>query len=248
MRVRAEGIRILVGHFQDMRLPLVFLLIVGFAPGLIGQKIANVRASTQGSFVEISFDLIESEPGEKFRVSLYGSHDNFTSALIRVSGDAGDQPVKAGTGKKVLWDAASELRNFQGPMTFEVRAEVIPAPLVITHPAAGDRFKRESDLEITWSKQKDGRLELLKNGVSVTRIGEGSNGNMSWRLPSDVKPGRYQVKFASGGESVMSGTFKVAPRFPMALVAGCVAVVGAVAYIFFGGEKEESLPVPPNPQ
>jgi hypothetical protein len=232
-----------------MRLPLVFLLIAGFAPRLIGQKIANVRASTQGSFVEISFDLIESEPGEKFRVSLYGSHDNFTSALTRVSGDAGDQPVKAGTGKKVLWDAASELRNFQGPITFEVRAEVIPAPLVITHPAAGDRFKRESNLEITWSKQKDGRLELMRNGVSVTRIGEGSNGKVTWRLPSDVKPGRgYQVKLTSGSESITSGEFKVSPKVPLVVKVLPVLAAGVVAYLLLGGDKEESLPLPPDPQ
>src|SRR5882762_1847745 len=88
--------------------------------GLKAQKVENVRAAASGEQIIITYDLTGVKSDQRFKVNLYSSHNNFASPVQQVTGDVGDN-IAAGKDKRIAWNAKSELSNFKGNLSFEVR-------------------------------------------------------------------------------------------------------------------------------
>jgi hypothetical protein len=103
-------------NFLKPLIPFLLLYI-----GANAQQIQNVKATQVNEGVVISYDLTDTKP---VYVSLFYSKDqgnSFSTELKQVSGDVMGN-VKPGTGKKITWNAASELGAFDGDVIFKVEA------------------------------------------------------------------------------------------------------------------------------
>ena len=76
------------------------------------QKVSNVKATENAGKITINYDLEGLIEGEKYKVEIYSSADNYTQPLKYVSGDVGVNVV-SGVNKKVLWDANIALQTFE---------------------------------------------------------------------------------------------------------------------------------------
>lgn len=236
------------------------IFILGFtvlSVAALGQKVENIKAEVlgDGEKVVVTYDITGALEGQKFKVSLYGSHNNFASPLSLVSGDVGrDRELSGGTNKRVEWSAKSELKEYSGDITFEVRAEIV-ASLFISSPSLGTRFKKGKVLEITWQGGTPGesmRLDLLKGGAVITQVASVQNSQKySWAVPKSVAKGNdYQVRLTAESGTAMSGNFGIRAKTSAGLIMlPILAVGGGVAFLLTRDkpDKVNDLPLPPEP-
>src|SRR5688572_22162040 len=170
---------------KKLLIPLLFLAIP-----LTAQRIENIRAEVfgEGEKVVITYDITGAAQGQKFKITVYGSHNNFTAPLTLVTGDVGrDREISGGPNKRIEWSAKSELKDFSGDVTFEVRAEVSAAAFFIQQPSLGKKLKRGKTADITWQGGTPGenvRLDLLREGTVIIQIAATQNSQRySWPVP-----------------------------------------------------------------
>jgi hypothetical protein len=246
-----------------MRYPLRFIALFLFAHTFVyAQRIDNVKAAVAGDKVVITYDINDAADGQKFKVRLYGSHDNFNNPLAQVSGDVGgSSELFPGLGKRIEWNAKSELKEFDGDITFEVRADVI-SMVRFVGPSLGTKVKRGKNVDISWKgigSSQVVKLELLKGGYTISGIGETSNrSTYSWTIPKSAIKGKdYQIKLTTSNTTITSDVFTVKSRTPFIVKVLPFLVAGGVAAVLLapgdeGGENIEpqnnDLPEPPSPQ
>jgi hypothetical protein len=231
-----------------------FLLFALLSP-LLGnaQKIENLRAVVQASEIVITYTISPTNTLDKFDISIYSSHNNYSTPLQQVSGDIG-RGIGAGENKRIIWYARNELGDFKGDISFEVRAEVI-ATFVQTNQF--NSVKRGKSIPITWrggNNSQDVKVELLKGGVIESVIATTSNnGSYSWSIPSKEKVGSdYQIRLTNGKETVVSSSFSIKHKVPTLVKILPVAVIGVVVVLVTGKSKSSTedaktnLPTPPD--
>ncbi len=224
------------------------LLLTSLVPVLgYSQKIENWKAGLQGDKIAITYDLAQGLPGDKYNVSIYASHNNFSTPLQAVSGDVG-KGISAGVGKQILWDGKSELKDFRGDLTFEIRVEVM-AILAIKSVLVS--AKRGKTMPISWrggNKNQDVKIELMKAGVAAGVISNtANNGNFTWAVPPKQKTGSgYQLRLTNGSETVMSEPFAIKHKVPMLLKAAPIVAVAAILGLSGGGSKPGPTPASSN--
>src|SRR5436190_14284940 len=214
----------------------ILLLSLFHACNGYAQKIQNLKASAQGEKIIITYDLTGYE-NDTYDISIFSSHNNFTTALAQVTGDVG-KDIKSGLNKRMEWNSKAELApNFKGQLNFEIRAVVI-AHLGFTNPPKSAR--RGKDISVGWHggevNQKI-KVELLKGGVVQSTLGSvDNNGSHAWSLPVEQSLGKdYQVRLSDGKETITSGNFPVNRKIPLVLKAVPVVVVGVIVGIIVGG-------------
>ncbi len=237
--------------FKGSATILIFFIVGVTATS--AQQIQNLKASVEGERIFITFDLITDSAGDKFDVAVYASNNNFNSPLRLVSGDIGSS-VEAGTAKRIVWSARTELGNFKGDLSFELRATVVA---VFSQTSKLAAVKRGTSVPLGWhggKKDEDVKIELLKAGTSVrTLSSSGNNGKYDWSIPGDQKPGKdYQIRMTNGREISTSNNFQIKHKIPTLLkVAPVVVVAGVLVAISSGSKssetpKDSSLPAPPD--
>ena len=208
-----------------------------------GQGISNVRAEVMGDIINIYYDLA-GDPTQQFDVSIYGSHNNYTLPLQRVTGDVGT--VAPGLSKKVIWEARRELTRYRGEIIFEIRALVTtverPDLITLVKPRTGAKVKAGKFMGVEWTGGKPGmmKLELYQGNSLYQNMGEGQNtGTFSWLVPESVKGSGYKVKLFNVNDPnahVFSGEFKIAGKMGVAIyLVPAVAVAGGAAALLLGG-------------
>lgn len=231
---------------------------------LQAQRIENVKATVVNEKVIITYDVTGVASGQRFKAQLYSSHNNFGSPLFRVSGDVGE--ITPGPGKRIEWDAKSELVTFSGEVTFQVRGQPITIDVraveekktvwAFKNPTDGSSVRRGKYLTIEWTggtTSENIRLDLMRDGKALQKLSDlKNNGSYSWPVPKDLEKGSgYQLKVSSGSESVTSPTFVIKNKFPLLLkIAPIVIAGGIIAIVGGGGGKKKSggdLPAPPEP-
>lgn len=237
-----------------MRRPLLLVLIFATFQ-LSAQRLQNVRAEavSGGERVVITYDITGASQGQKYRVTVYSSHNNYSTPLTQVTGDVNE--VTAGTGKRIEWNAKGEMVEYSGDITFELRAEPVApqqtqTPLSVNTPSGVKKGKTTS---ITYQGVASGenvRLELVKGGVVVNQIGNTTDpSRYNWTVPSDVPKGSdYQVRLTAGARAATSGPFTVKKKMsPLVYIIPGVVVVGVVVFLVTRGDDSEDLPEPPDP-
>lgn len=244
--------------------PLFFIICLSLAIPLQAQRIENVKATLENDKVIITYDVTGVTSGQRFKAQLYSSHNNFASPLFRVSGDVGE--ITPGTGKKIEWDAKSELVTFSGDVTFEVRGHPVTLEVraveekkswSFKNPTDGSSVRRGTNFTIEWTggtASENIRLDLMRDGKVLQKLSDlKNNGSFSWSVPKDLEKGvGYQLKVSSGSEGVTSPVFVIKNKFPLWLkIAPVVVAGGVIAILAGGGGGKESgggdLPIPPDP-
>lgn len=242
-----------------------YLIVVVFAllfyatfPGYT-QTIENIKASpVVNGKVNITFDIMNAQPGQDFNVQIFSSHNGFASPLSYLSGDIGSG-IKPGASKKAEWDAQGELRNYVGDITFEVRGEIVLGWRFKT-PSAGGSVRRGKTSLVTWQGGTSGdnvKIELINAGKTTTIAETKNTGQFAWSAPADLKTGSgYQMRLISGGHITNSESFSVKSKIPLLLKLSPVLLVGGAAAALAGGgggggnpgtTPSDDLPKPPDP-
>ena len=233
--------------------PIALLLWFSFLlSNSYSQSIQNINAVFSGGKVTVSYDVVGGKPNQTYSVDLYSSHDNFASPLKRVTGDVG-KDIRVGLGKKIIWDATTELGTYSGQLTFKVKGEMHALPLSFKSPAEGGKIKRGKNLNIGWEggrPDQNVRLAVFKGNDQVVDLGEARNsGEFVWNIPKKFDKGTYSVRLSSSQETKQSGFFTVKSKSPIMIIVLPVVAVGALVAVLAGGggEKEDQLPGAPEP-
>ncbi len=241
----------------NLRLMLMGIVLLLIGTNIQAQRIENVNAVlNQNETITIRYDLIGSDQNQRFRISIFSSHNNFSSPLNRVSGDVGND-IAPGTNRTILWQAKDELGNYSGNLTFEVRGSVIaatqtgPQPLTFTSPKVNDAFKIGKSMNILWQggiPNNDVKLELFQNDIRLRNIGTSPNrGNYSYSVPTDLKGDGFAIKLfnlSDPNASVLSGSFKIRGKTPVYIKLIPVGVAAGVGVaLLLGGKKKDCTDV-----
>jgi len=199
--------------------------------------------------VIITYDLTGGQADQKYKVSVYGSHNNYSTPLSLVSGDVNE--VTPGTGKRIEWNAKGEIVDYNGDITFELRADPIAAALSLKTPSG---VKKGKVATISYQGVAPGesvKLELVKSGVVVNQVGVTSDpSKYTWTVPIDVDKGSdYQIRLTTGTRSTTSGSFSIKPKTKAWIyIVPAVVVTGVVVFLVTRPKStEKDLPTPPEP-
>lgn len=148
------------------------LLVVGLfiLNGAFAQQVTNISVQPKQTSIEISFDLEANAP---CTVMLYYSDDKaFTwkGPLQKVAGDVGVNQI-SGIGKKIIWDAVSELGSIEGVLQFKIVATYA------TPQQQNLQSKLQQRIIEVEKKNQDARLIALKKKRNI------------WILPALVTAG-----------------------------------------------------------
>ena len=169
------------------------------------QHISYVQAHVTGDFVTVYYTLEEDTPGQAFAVELYSSGDGYQRPLSRVRGDVGDG-VKAGGTRQIEWGIQEELPEYQGTLTFEVRARLTFAPVTIGYPQAFEQLQKGSTYRLSWEGgATGGNVDLFlvttdNKAIPLARVS--NSGAYDWKVPRDLPEGQpYRLRIGGEGPS-----------------------------------------------
>jgi hypothetical protein len=215
------------------------LFFCGLTQAVLGQTLSNIRAEAKGNVVYVYYDLQGSMEGQVFQVDLFSSQNGNTVPLKYVRGDVG-KAIVPGNNKKIEWGAKKELQKHAGDITFEIRAQLTYAPLLVKDSGIKKVYKRGSTCKVVWqgSIAEDSlQVDLYRGNKKVADITTTFNkGEYEWRIPATVELGEnYQLRLSSiqtPSNTAQSQPFAikrkiptVAKIVPVALLAGTAAVL-----------------------
>lgn len=229
---------------------LISFLICTFSLSAFSQKLENQKAVSAGERIVITYDLQAEVPGDKYDVQIYSSHNNFSTQLKNTTGDIGNG-VTPGIGKRIEWEAKKEIGNYQGELSFEIRADV---KAVFAYKNSIPSTKRGKSLTVSWRggvKTEDVKVILLNEGIEQSTLSTSGNyGSFDWSVPAKHKTGgSYQIRLDNGKESVTSNYFSLKQKIPMIVKILPVAVIGALVVFWPKSPPEpssENLATPPD--
>lgn len=223
------------------------------------QSISNITATVEEELIRITYDLKGNKDVNEFTIRVYNSLDNFNKPLKLVYGHVGDK-VTSGDGRSITWAAKTELKDYKGPVQFEVRGEpiVLIKPLAFGSPVTGSSVKRGKNLTISWTggaRTEAVQLQLMQDGTVKHDLGKQPNtGQYEWTVPKNTPKGTYQLFMASSNGSTLSMPFSVKPKTAAFLKILPILVAGGVVYFLTGSESSpdspaagNKLPIPPDP-
>lgn len=106
------------------RVLFLILSVIFFAASSFGQKVDSIKVEQAGEFIKIHYKIINSNPGQFFRVTVLCSiNGGLKSELKSLVGDFGDNVVGGKPGYTVLWDVLKDVEEVNS-VDFSVRAEL----------------------------------------------------------------------------------------------------------------------------
>jgi hypothetical protein len=249
-----------------MKSKILLTFIVALALQGNSQTITNIKTTFDGEKVIIVYDLSGVQPTDKFKVSIFSSHDSYSRPLSLVTGDVGET-VSSGKGNRVIWDAKNTLSpTFDDDIIIKIKAgkAVLGGLSRLTmKPLASSTYKRKKKIDMQWMGGKpDDKINiyLYKGDQVKLRVAEKVDNKQtySWQMPGSVKKGKnYTVKIANANEPTEtsdSQTFRVKPKVPF--IVKMLPLIGGGIYALISslgggdpGETPDSMlpgPIKPN--
>lgn len=237
-----------------MKTLLLFVFML-FVNSVAGQNIENLRARLENNQAIISYDLIGGVEIQKFNVELFSSRDGYSKPLSFVTGDVG-RNVDGGARKSITCSLAEEFGEYKGELTFRLRIEVLPLPLVIKKPTTQTVIRRGKAAVVQWEGGAAGQMaivELYRSSQLVISEEIENTGQFRWTIPSSLEKGDgYSMHIKVADQVAVSEQFTIKPKLPL-LVKLSPIIIGAAIVPFLGGGGEptqpgnEKLPAAPNP-
>ncbi|MCX7638309.1 MAG: GPI anchored serine-threonine rich family protein [Cyclobacteriaceae bacterium] len=230
-----------------VRVTVLFILSILFFTAS-AQTVENVQAFIKGDIIEIHYNLKPGIDSLNCDVSVYSSHNQFSSPLLWVSGHVG-QHIAPGDGKLIIWEARKELENYKGEIIIEVRAEPIVPPYRFL-PNTKIKARPGKPFTIAWEGGKKTDvidIQLLDKNKAIVKVLESGNNNAKyvWNIPKNFKKETYYIRLLVPGGELVSEPFKVQSSKKWLLAIPAIGGIGLVIGLL--GEKEEILPEPPGP-
>lgn len=224
------------------------------------QNVQITDIEVAGPNVIVHYDLEDSNPNNEYILDLYSNRDNFSTALLRVKGDIGNE-VKPGKNKKVTWNLADELGNYNGKVAVELRGKVFTPIVKLQNFNVEKKYRRGKSYPLTWRPGNTNpiNIELFKGTQRISgEVNHPNSGTSSLSIPSDAEKGDdYRIKITDTKNPsgiVYSQNFQVVPKVPMLIkVIVPLAVVGGVVFGLGGGggesgtQPDSELPFPAFP-
>jgi hypothetical protein len=230
----------------------IFLTLIWSSCGILlqAQSVDNINASFDGEKVTVSYVLNHPEVNQKFTVTLYSSHDNYSQPLS-VTGDAGEN-VLPGRTKRVVWDARGALPSqFDADIRIKIKATKITAPKLVFEPLALKTYKKGRTVAMSWTggyPTDKVSIELYQNNKIALLVADKIDNSLSyqWKMPKSVKGKKYTLRLTNtsqAGAQAESTAFNIKPRTPFIVKILPVIAVAGVLLILNNPE-----PLPPTPQ
>lgn len=231
-----------------------------------GQSLANLKTSFDGEKMVIIYDLLFAEPGQKFKVSFYSSHDNYSRPLSLLTGDAGES-VNPGQGNRVVWDAKNTLpADFDADITIKIKVSkggTGASNKLTTKALDKGSYKKGESLTLRWSGGNTGgkvNVTLYKDGARQQVIADkiSNSQEYTWVVPKKGLSGKgYTLRVTNAAnETELSDSqpFGVKSKIPMLLIIPAVVLVGVTTFVVTSGgsepppeQGEDELPGPVKP-
>jgi Ser-Thr-rich glycosyl-phosphatidyl-inositol-anchored membrane family len=232
---------------------LIFVCIIGcigIHSKSFSQNLVMNLVEVKDNQIVIHYDLNDLETHHTYSVSLFTSQNNFTTKMLKVSGDAGYE-VAVGKDKQLIWDISGELGPYKGRLTFDVRAHLYVPFAKIKGIDEGRVFRRGKSYPIVWtSGDPEGKvnIELYKGSKLVLASTDQKNSGLyQLLLPVSTPVGKdYKLKFinpADVNEAKFSQPFTVKRKVPTGVKVAVLAVVAGGAIILTGGKSSTPPPV-----
>lgn len=163
------------------------------------QKVDNIKAEQSGDFIRIRYKILNSKPGEIYRVTvLCSTNGGLKTELESISGDAGDQVPGGKSEYWVIWDVLKDMDELKSA-DFIVRAELLKSAdqqeTAVNKPVNIGRNEIYGSVSDEWAKK---RFHLLlsflgpgpKYGFRMGYMG-------SWGISAQVLSGNTEKGEAS---------------------------------------------------
>lgn len=211
------------------------------------QSIENVHVVPKGDILEIYYDLKPGIDSLSCNISLYSSHNDFSTPLLLVGGHVGSF-ISPGDNKLVVWEARKELQNFKGQIIIEVRAEPIVLPYQFNFEKK-IKARRGTTLKINWTGGKKSDvvdLQLLNKNKEVVSVLASSNNEKtySWKIPKNFKKDVYHIRLIAPGYDITSDPFKIHGTRKWWLV---IPAAAGGLFLVLNSPDDQPLPLPPGP-
>lgn len=225
-----------------------FILI--FLPGHqhgLAQTIENVRAVPKGDLIEIHYDLKPGMDSLSCNISVYASHNQFSTPLLWVSGHVG-QLIPPGDNKMITWEARKELENFKGELIIEVQADPVVPPYVFLTRKPKARIGKKYSLSWQGGRRTDMvDLQLLNAKKEVVTVISSfpNERNYTWTIPNTLSKNTYYFRLLAPGMEATSQPIRFYKNKKWWIA---IPIAGAVILgINLLSGKQEQLPLPPAP-
>ena len=226
-----------------MKRLLLFLFALPFLVN--AQKVSITKVELVAEKVIVTYDLEYSNASQDFLINLYGSKDNFTAPLTKVTGDVGE--VKPGANKKIEWKLRDEYGAYKGKLSLEIRGKVYVPVIRLQNFNAANSYKKGKQYEIIWKPGNANpvNIELFKGNDRVQGdMAQPNNGEYTFNVPGTLQNGKdYRLRFTdskNGEDVVFTPYFKIVPKIPtVAKILVPVIVVGGVAVVLLSGGGED---------
>jgi hypothetical protein len=231
----------------------VVILASLVSSNISAQEFSIKQVEMQGDQLALHYDLIDTVKNHTYSIYVYSSRDNFLNALEKITGDAGLE-VKPGRNRKIVWNAKEELGPaFVGEVELEIRGRVY-IPFI--------RFEGFQDVEVRkrgvpflvkWSggtRQNILNFQLYQDGkLKYTFPNAPNNAEQKITIPTTVKPGNgYYFRISdtkNKDQVVITPAFEIKRKYPLALKAVPVLLIGGVIYFLLPDPLPDPLEGPP---
>lgn len=216
-------------------------------------SVENIFAAFDGDKVVITYNLIYTDPNQKFKISFYSSHDNYTNPIAAITGDVGEN-ILPGRAKRAVWSVRGELpADFDSEIKIKIKATRVVAPALVIEPLALKTYKKGRTVSMQWTggyPTDKVTIELYKNNAAALRVAEQTNnsGTYEWKMPKSVKGKNYTLRLTNAsqaGAQVESTAFNVKPRTPFIVKILPVLAIGGALYFLNGDDGTGEPPVLP---
>ncbi len=228
-----------------MKRPLLIAFANLFFTVVSAQTVTIDKVELAGDKIIVHYNLENSNSSSNFLLNLYGSNDNFSSPLAKVTGDIGSE-VKPGPNKRIEWNIRQEYGNYKGKLTLEIRGKVYVPFVKLQNFTTAASYKRGKVHEVLWKPGNNDpiNVELYKGDQRIQgSMSQPNNGAFGLNIPTNTKTGSdYRLKISSAknnDEIIYSSNFKIKAKIPLLLKVLPILAIGGVVAVLGGRSSKK---------
>jgi len=161
------------GKFLALILVSVMIQMTAVLPGLTQEyQVSEPRLELEEGTLHIYYDIVGTEPGQRFYISMSVEDENGKSIAARqLSGDVGEN-VRGGMNNHIAWEYEKDNVFLDAEIFIKVNAELTTPPVTVEKQAAGDEGLREESSQDGKSYSRTGLVlqSVALPGLGLTKV------------------------------------------------------------------------------